>query len=172
MTEPDPKTRAPRFLVSRAAVLIIAAVWIISGALKAINVDMFIDTLQMHRVIPDQYRGLGLYVGPAEIVLGLVLVFVLGSELRKLFGRAVLVVSLLAIIAFSIYLNMVDPATLQESGCGCLGDYRIASGIENSEFLIAMVRNGLLVVLHLVAIAGPIVTMRKRASQQRESASA
>ncbi|MCA9303978.1 MAG: hypothetical protein KC996_07650 [Phycisphaerales bacterium] len=172
MSEGPDQTRPPRFVIARIAVLIIAIVWVISGTLKVLRVDAFIDTLQQHRVIPDQYRGLGLYVGPAEIVLGLVLVFVMGSELRKLFGRAVLLVSLLAIISFSVYLSMVDPVTLQESGCGCLGDYRIASGIENGEYVISMIRNGLLVVLHLVAIAGPIVTRRKCAAQQRDSASA
>lgn len=171
MTETRTQSGTPRFLVSRIAVMIIALVWIISGALKTINVDVFIDTLQQHRVVPDQYRGLGLYVGPTEIVLGLVLVFVLGSELRKLFGRAVLLLSLLAVLGLTIYLNMVDPAVLQESGCGCLGDYRIASGMENSELIIAMSRNGLLVVLHLIAILGPIVTMRRLKRQQRDSAS-
>lgn len=171
MTESQERARPARFLVSRIAVMIIACVWIVSGALKTINVDVFIDTLQQHRVIPDQLRGIGLYVGPAEIVLGLVLVFVLGSELRKLFGRAVLVLSLLAVLGLTVYLNMVDPAVLQESGCGCLGDYRIASGIENSELIIAMIRNALLVALHLIAIIGPIVTIRRVERQQRESAS-
>ena len=100
------------------------------------------------------------------------------SEISKrspAFGALVVslpLVSLLAIISFSVYLSMVDPVTLQESGCGCLGDYRIASGIENGEYVISMIRNGLLVVLHLVAIAGPIVTRRKCAAQQRDSASA
>jgi len=173
MTEQPKQAGAPRFLVARIAVMIIAAVWIISGTFKVFNMDTFIHTLQQHRVIPDQHRGLGLYVGPVEIVLGLVLVFVMGSELRKLFGRAVLVLSLLAVIGLTVYLNMVDPAILQESGCGCLGDYRIASGIENSEFLVAMTRNSLLVVLHLIALLGPIVTARRmRSAQQRVNASA
>lgn len=152
-------------MISRIAVGIIALMWIVSGVMKTLDPSGFLDTLQQHRVIGDMYRGYGMFVGPGEIVLGLLLVFVLGSELRKIFGRSVLAVSLMVLIAFTAYLNMVDPVVLQESGCGCLSDYRIASGLEGSQYFIAMVRNGLLVVLHAIAVGGPIVTMRKLRQQ-------
>ncbi|MBL4592151.1 MAG: hypothetical protein JKY96_09355 [Phycisphaerales bacterium] len=161
MTEQGKTDQVPRFVFSRIAVGIIALVWVLSGTMKALDPAGFIDMIQQHRVIGDMYRGYAMYVGPGEIVLGLVLVFVLGSELRKPFGRAVLVLSLLVIVAFTVYLNMVDPVVLQESGCGCLSDFRIASGIEGSQYFIAMLRNGLLAAMHVIAIVGPIVTMRK-----------
>ena len=62
--------------------------------------------------------------------MGLLLVFVVGSELRKFFGKFVLLVSMAATGGLVYYISLVDPVILQESGCGCLSDYRIASGME------------------------------------------
>ena len=159
----------PRFLFARIAVLLLAAMWFVSGSLKIMNSAEFQDTMELHRVIPVDYRGFGICLGPAEIQLGLFMIFALGSELRKTFGKLVLGYSLFLLIAFTVYLNMVDSQVLQESGCGCLGDNRIASGIGASEYWFAMIRNAVLIGINLVALFGPAYTMRRRAQRDARS---
>ncbi len=152
---------SPRFLVSRIAVVLLAGMWLLSGTMKFMDPAGFQSTLEIHRVISDNYRAFGLCIAPVEIQLGLFMIFAAGSELRKVFGRVVLSSSLALMIVFTVYLNLVDPQVLQESGCGCLSDSRVASGIGASEYAFSMVRNALLIGLHLVALLGPWWTMRK-----------
>lgn len=163
-TEPAP-TRKPRFWVSRLAVLAIMGIWVVAGIAKIRDLPHFMDVIEKHRVIPTEYRTLGMMVPMVELMMALLLVFVIGSELRKAFGRTVLTMSLLMVVGFTVYLSMVPNAVLQESGCGCWGKngtpIPIAFGMENSVRVTAMLTTGLLLVLHTVALAGPVVTMRR-----------
>jgi hypothetical protein len=161
-TGPDgPGARPPRFIVSRVAVVLIALMWVVAGVTKVYSIDAFMDLINTHGVLAPEWHGLGIALPFVELILALVLVFVAGSELRKPFGRAVLLLSLGGIIGFAWYLSLVPDAVLQASGCGCLGP-RVASGMDGSVRIVAGVRTGLLVSLHLVALVGPVVTMRRR----------
>ena len=153
--------RPPRYLISRAAVLLIAATWLVTGVSKVYGLPEFLELIEQHSVIPPDYRWLGLVLPFAELLMALLLVFTAGSELRKPFGRAVLGVSLAAILGFAWYLSRVPDAVIQESGCGCLGP-RIWEGMPGGERLWAGVRTGVLVVLHVVALVGPVVGGRRR----------
>lgn len=153
--------RPPRFLISRAAVILIALMWAVAGVTKVYSIDEFMKLINTHGVLAPEWHALGLALPFVELVLALVLVFVAGSELRKPFGRGVLLLSLAGIIGFAYYLSLVPDAVLQESGCGCLGP-RVASGMDNSVRLVAGVRTGVLILLHAVAVAGPVVTARRR----------
>lgn len=153
-------SRPPRFIVSRIAVILIALIWIVAGVTKVYSIDAFMDLINTHGVLAPEWHSLGIALPFIELILALVLVFVAGSELRKPFGRGVLVLSLAGIIGFAYYLSLVPDAVLQESGCGCLGP-RVAAGMDSSVRVVAGVRTGLLVVLHVVALAGPVVTMRR-----------
>ena len=153
-------SRKPRFLVSRIAVVLIALMWLVAGVTKVYSLPDFMILIEKHGVVPPEWHALGVALPFLEMVIALVLVFVAGSELRKPFGRAVLVLSLGGILGFAYYLSLVPDAVLQESGCGCLGP-RVASGMDNSVRVIAGLRTGALVLLHIVALAGPVITMRK-----------
>lgn len=152
--------RMPRFLVSRLAVVLIALMWVVAGVTKFYSLPDFVDLVAKHGVIPLEWQGLAIALPIVELLIALVLVFVAGSELRKPFGRAVLGLSLLGILGFAYYLRLVPDAVLQQSGCGCLGP-RVASGMEGSVRLVAGIRTGVLIALHLVALVGPVVTMRR-----------
>ncbi|MDF1809307.1 MAG: hypothetical protein P1U42_06395 [Phycisphaerales bacterium] len=154
----------PRYLFARIAVFLIMLLWVVAGFSKVRDISAFVDTVQQHKVLPESAQAFMWWVGPAELVMGLLLVFVMGSELRKPFGKLVLLVSMGCIGGFMYYLSLVDPVVLQESGCGCLSDYRIASGMENSVRFFAYGRNLILLILHVVALLGPaMVDSRYRA---------
>jgi uncharacterized membrane protein AbrB (regulator of aidB expression) len=148
--------RPPRFLISRIAVVLIALMWVVAGVTKVYSLPDFSLLIERHGVLPPEWHALPFI----ELVIALLLVFVAGSELRKPFGRAVLALSLAGILGFAYYLSLVPDAVLQESGCGCMGP-RIASGMDNSVRIIAGIRTGLLIALHLVALIGPVITMRR-----------
>lgn len=169
-TSGKPKGR-PTYIVARVCVALVMLMWVVSGLLKVLDVSAFIEIVEQHQVIADRYEPLLVYVGPIEIVLGLALVFAAGSELTKLFGRALLVLSLLATIGLTYYVTLVDPVVLQESGCGCLGDYRVASGIENSARIFAYGKNVILIALHVVALGQPLVMKPKRVEAEEGSGS-
>ncbi len=159
-TPPAEKPRVPRFLVSRIAVVLIALMWVVAGVTKVYSIDKFVDLVATHGVVAPEWQGLALALPFLELLIAVVLVFVAGSELRKPFGRAVLGLSLAGIIGFAYYLSLVPDAVLQESGCGCLGP-RVASGMDGSVRLVAGVRTGALVALHVVALVGPVVGGRR-----------
>lgn len=152
----------PRYLFARISVFLIMLMWVIAGFAKVRDISAFVDIVQQHAVLPEHMTPLLWWVGPAELVMGLLLVFVMGSELRKPFGKIVLVLSMLAIGGFMYYLAQVDPVVLQESGCGCLSDYRIASGVEDSVRYFAYGRNLILLILHVVALLGPAMVDSRR----------
>ncbi len=161
------KQRGPRFLVSRIAVVLIALMWVVAGVTKVYSMDTFVDLVATHGVVAPEWQGLAIALPFLELLIAVVLVFVAGSELRKPFGRAVLGLSLAGILGFAYYLSLVPDAVLQESGCGCMGP-RVASGMDGSVRLVAGVRTGALVLLHLVALVGPVVTVRRwRSSRAR-----
>lgn len=162
-----PKEKRSRYIFPRVSVFIIMLVWVVSGFFKIRDMSAFVDTVDTHAVLPEGYEPLLWWVGPGELVMGLLLVFVMGSELRKPFGKFVLLLSMAGIGGFTYYLSLVDPVVLQESGCGCLSDYRIASGIEGSERVVAYARNTILLILHIVALLGPamIDSRRRHASE-------
>jgi hypothetical protein len=155
----------PRYLFARISVVLIMLMWVTAGFFKVSDMSRFVDVVTQHRVLPEEMMALLWWVGPGELVMGLLLVFVMGSELRKPFGKLVLLISLGSIGGFIYYLSLVDPAVLQESGCGCLSDYRIASGMENSVRFFAMGRNVILIILHLVALFGPAMVDSHRRSK-------
>ena len=140
--------RPPRFLISRIAVVLIALMWVVAGVTKVYSLPDFSLLIERHGVLPPEWHGLAVALPFA------------GSELRKPFGRAVLALSLAGILGFAYYLSLVPDAVLQESGCGCMGP-RSASGMDNSVRIIAGIRTGLLIALHLVALIGPVITMRR-----------
>jgi hypothetical protein len=152
--------RPPRFLVSRAAVVLIALMWTVAGVTKVYSLPEFSMLVEKHGVLPPEWHGLVVALPFLELIIALVLVFVAGSELRKPFGRAVLGLSLAGILGFAYYLSLVPDAVLQESGCGCMGP-RVASGMDSSVRIVAGVRTGVLILLHLVALFGPVVTVRR-----------
>ncbi len=158
-SEPEAK-----YIFARIAVVLIMLMWVVAGYSKVSDMSAFVDIVAQHRVVPEDMKALLWWVGPGELVMGLLLVFVIGSELRKPFGKVVLVVSMSAIGGFIYYLSLVDPVVLQESGCGCLSDYRIASGMENSVRFFAYGRNVILIILHLVALFGPAMVDSNRRS--------
>ena len=153
--------RSRRALIARIAVVLVLANWVISGYGKVTDLNQFVHVVSEHRVLDQAYYGVLWAVGPIELLIGLLLVFVAGSELTKPFGRAVLVLSMLGVIALSVYLLQVDPAVIRESGCGCLDALgRVDFGIKGSERTIKLAFNGVLVALHLVALILPIGTRR------------
>jgi len=153
------------YLFARISVVLIMLMWVSAGFFKVLDVSAFVDVVDQHRVIPENMKSMMVWVGPGELVMGLLLVFAVGSELRKPFGKFVLLVSMCSIGGFIYYLSLVDPVVLQESGCGCLSDYRIASGMENSVRFFAMGRNVILIFLHLVALFGPAIVDSHRRSK-------
>jgi len=160
--ETQQDSRPPRYLFARISVFLIMFIWVLGGLFKVKDISAFVDIVQTHQVIPERYQSLLWWVGPGELVMGLLLVFVMGSELRKPFGKFVLVLSMLAIGGFTYYLTLVDPVVLQESGCGCLSEYRIASGMEDSVRVIAIGKNLILLILHVVALLGPAMVDSRR----------
>lgn len=140
----------------------ILCVWVVSGYGKVTDLNAFVDTVTDHRVLDQSLYGLLWMVGPTELVMGLLLVFVAGSELTKAFGRGVLVVSMLAVIGLSGYLMLVDDAVLRESGCGCLDSLeRIDFGMKGDVRAKKMIFNGVLVGLHVVALGQPVLFGKK-----------
>lgn len=157
-----PNEKPSRYIFPRVSVSIIMLAWVVSGFFKIRDMSAFVDIVDQHAVLPERYKPLLWWVGPGELVMGLLLVFVMGSELRKPFGKFVLLLSMAGIGGFTYYLSLVDPVVLQESGCGCLNDYRIASGIEGSERLIGYGKNVILLILHIVALLGPAMIDSRR----------
>ncbi|MFK7883312.1 MAG: MauE/DoxX family redox-associated membrane protein [Phycisphaerales bacterium] len=155
-----PDSKAPRFLISRIAVVLIALMWLVAGVMKVYDLPDFLDTIRLHDVLPFEMQFLGMVLPFLELLIALVLVFVAGSELRKPFGRGVLLISLAGILGFTYYLSLVPEAILQESGCGCVGT-PLASGMQTSVRTMAAIRSGVLIVLHAVALVGPVITMRR-----------
>ena len=165
-TGTDGRTRARRggamMLVARLSVVVIIAVWVLSGIGKVLDLSGFVNTVSQHRVLPQSMYWILWGVGPAELVMGLVLVFAAGSELTKPFGRGALIVSLLGLIVLSVYLSLVDEAVIRESGCGCLESLkRIDFGIDQSERSVKLGINGGLIALHLLALLGPALARRR-----------
>ena len=154
--------QAPRYLFARISVIIIMLTWVIAGLTKVMDISKFVGIVDQHRVLPDHLKDLLWWVGPGELVMGLLLVFVIGSELRKPFGKIVLLISMGAIGGFIYYISLVDPVILQESGCGCWNDFRIASGIQGSERIVKYGMNVILIILHLVALFGPAMVDSRR----------
>jgi len=147
-----------RFVIARVCVVLILCVWVISGYGKVTDPNSFVNTVTEHRVLDQSLYGLLWMVGPTELLMGLVLVFVAGSELTKKFGRMALLVSMCAVIGLSGYLMMVDDAVLRESGCGCLDTLeRIDFGMKGDVRKTKLVFNGVLVALHVVALGQPLV---------------
>ena len=156
----------PRLILPRVCVGLILLMWVLAGYSKVRDQSAFVNTITEHKVLPQELYGLMWWVGPGELVMGLLLVFVMGSELTKVFGRFVLLISMASILGFSYYLSLVDTAVLQESGCGCLdGLRRIDFGIEENVRLVRYIINGTLIVLHLIALFGPAVIMRNYRSR-------
>ena len=154
--------KPPRYLFARVSVFLIMLLWVIPGFLKVKDISAFMGIVEQHEVIPEQYEPLLMWVGPGELVMGLLLVFVMGSELRKPFGKLVLLASMALIGVFTYYLTLVDPVVLQTSGCGCLSDYRIASGMEDGPRYFAYGKNLILLILHVVALLGPAMVDSRR----------
>ncbi len=152
----------PRMVVPRVCVGLILLMWVAAGFSKISDMSGFVDTIAEHRVLPQELYGMMWWVGPGELVVGLLLVFVMGSELNKVFGRMVLLFSMGAIIGFTYYLSLVDDAVLMESGCGCLKALdRINFGIDQNVRMIKYVMNGGLVLLHVIALYAPVSIMRR-----------
>lgn len=158
----EEQSHPSRYLFARFSVFMIMLLWVIPGFLKVKDISAFVGIVEKHEVIPEQYEPLLMWVGPGELVMGLLLVFVMGSELRKVFGKLVLLASMALIGVFTYYLTLVDPVVLQTSGCGCLSDYRIASGIENGPRFFAYGKNLILLILHIVALLGPAMVDSRR----------
>ena len=156
-------------LVARLCVVMIIAVWVLSGIGKVLDLSGFVNIVSQHRVLPQSMYWILWGVGPAELVMGLVLVFAAGSELTKPFGRAALVVSLLGVTVLSVYLSLVDGAVIRESGCGCLESLkRIDFGIDQSERAIKLGINGGLIAMHLIALLGPALARRCGGGSDRD----
>ncbi len=159
----------PRFWFSRLAVLLILAAWVYAGVTKIRSIDEFLRVIELHDVIAPEYRMLGILLPMIELLLALLLVFVLGSELRKSFGRTVLIMSASLVAFFVVYLSFVPDEVLQESGCGCWGKdgapIPVASGMDNSVRIGSLVTTGTLLILHALALLGPAVTTKRLAKR-------
>jgi hypothetical protein len=162
-----PTQAKPRFWFSRLAVLLILAAWVYAGVSKIRSIDEFLQVIELHDVIDPEYRMLGMALPLIELLLALLLVFVLGSELRKAFGRTVLIMSASLVLFFVVYLSFVPNEILQTSGCGCWGKngtpIPVASGMDNSVRVGSLITTGTLLFLHAFALLGPAVTMRRLA---------
>ena len=162
INQPMQQPMKPRLIFPRVCVGLILLMWVAAGFGKVRDISGFVDTIAEHRVLPQVLFGMMWWVGPGELVMGLLLVFVMGSELTKVFGRMVLLFSMASIIGFSYYLSLVDEAVLRESGCGCLESLeRIDFGMDVHVRTVKYVINGILVALHLVALFGPGVILRR-----------
>lgn len=156
----------PRLIVPRVCVGLILLMWVAAGFDKVRDLNAFVDTISEHAVLPQNLYGFMWWVGPGELVMGLLLVFVMGSELTKAFGKLVLLVSMGSIIGFTYYLSLVSEAVLLESGCGCLdGLERINFGMKDNVRLVKYIMNGTLVAFHLIALFGPGVILRRHAKR-------
>jgi len=153
-----------RYLFSRISVALIMLVWVVTGFTKVSHMNAFVEIVNQHRVLPEQYKAFLWWVGPGELVMGLLLVFVIGSELRKPYGKLILLISMVATGGLIYYISLIDPVILQESGCGCLSDYRIASGIEGMTRFFDYGVLVILLILHLVALFGPALVDGRRRS--------
>ena len=156
------EVRQPRYIFARISVFIIMLLWVIPGFLKVKDISAFMGVVEQHEVIPEQYEPLLMWVGPGELVMGLLLVFVMGSELRKPFGKLVLLSSMALIGVFTYYLTLVSDEVLQTSGCGCLSDHRIASGMGDYVRYGLYGKNLILLILHVVALLGPAMVDSRR----------
>jgi len=155
----------PKYMFARIAVVLILLVWVVTGFAKVSHMSEFVDIINQHRVIPENMKSFLWWVGPGQLVMGLLLVFVIGSELRKFFGKMVLLVSMGVTAGLVYYISLVDPVILQESGCGCLSDYRIASGIEGMTRFFDYGLLVIMLILHLVALFGPAMVDSRRRSR-------
>lgn len=151
-----------KYIFARISVVLILLVWVVTGFAKISHMSEFVDIVDQHRVIPESLKDFLWWVGPGQLVLGLLLVFVIGSELRKPFGKLVLLVSMAATGGLVYYISLVDPVILQESGCGCLSDYRIASGMEGMTRFFDYGVLVIMLILHLVALFGPAMGDSRR----------
>ena len=151
-----------RYLFSRISVVLIMLIWVVTGFAKISHMNEFVEIVNQHRVIPENLKALLWWVGPGELVMGLLLVFVIGSELRKPYGKFVLLISMAATGGLIYYISLIDPVVLQESGCGCLSDYRIASGIEGMTRFFDYGVLVIMMILHLVALFGPAMVDSRR----------
>lgn len=162
----QPISDKPKLIIPRVCVGVILLMWVAAGISKVKDISRFVNTIEEHKVLPQELFGLMWWVGPGELVMGLLLVFVMGSELTKAFGRLMLLFSMASIIGFTYYLSLVSDAVLLESGCGCLeGLDRINFGIDNNVRVVKYVINGTLVALHLIALFGPWVIVRGHAKR-------
>lgn len=164
-----PTGRKPRFWLSRVAVLLIIAAWVYAGVTKVKSIDEFLQVIELHDIIAPEYRMLGMVLPMIELLLALLLVFVLGSELCKAFGRTVLVMSASLVLFFVVYLSFVPNEVLQVSGCGCWGKnglpVPVASGMDNSVRIGSLITTGTLLILHAIAFFGPVVTIKRLAKR-------
>lgn len=151
-----------KYVFARISVVIVMLVWVVTGFAKISHMSEFVDIVEQHQVVPESMKDFLLWVGPGELVMGLLLVFVIGSELRKFFGKLILLVSMAATGGLVYYISLVDPVILQESGCGCLSDYRIASGMENMTRFFDYGLLVIMLILHLVALFGPAMADSRR----------
>jgi len=152
----------PRMMLPRVCVGLIIVMWVAAGFSKISDMNGFVNTISEHKVLPQELYGMMWWVGPGELVIGLLLVFAMGSELMKVFGRMMLLFSMASIIGFTYYLSLVDDAVLLESGCGCLKALdRISSGMDENVRMIKYVINGGLVLLHVIALYAPVSIMRR-----------
>ena len=151
-----------KYMFARIAVVLILLVWVVTGFAKVSHMSEFVEIINQHRVVPENMKAFLWWVGPGELVMGLLLVFVIGSELRKFFGKLVLLVSMGITAGLVYYISLVDPVILQESGCGCLSDYRIASGMEGMTRFFDYGLLVIMLILHLVALFGPAMADSRR----------
>lgn len=97
---------------------LLAAMWLGVGVSKLLDVEAFREVVRHHGVIPPAFWFVTSLVPWWELSLGIWMA-VFGSVMR--WGRLPVVVSLVTLIAFSVYLGQVPTSRLNQVGCGCVG---------------------------------------------------
>lgn len=143
-------------------VVSIAVLWAWSGMVKLLTPRAFRQTLHEHGLIPPSITSaVAAGVPLLEVALGISFGWVLGRALPTM---RLLAFSLGLICLMTVYLVLVPPAVIAESGCGCQGGVSAAlterAGIDTRTSAIGF--NTILLTAHTIAL----ITLRFRVRRQ------
>lgn len=164
VVSPDSTSRGRHLIVRNAP---IACGWFVSGVfatlglLKLIDLPAFALSLASFESLPSIARRAALLMIPsAEVALA-------GLFIAGVARRAALVMMLFLLLAFTSVL-IVEMRGRENVACGCLGLLsQRAAWLDHAE--VALWRNGLLMLICVLAIIIPVVERRSRWSNSSSS---
>jgi hypothetical protein len=130
--------------------LLIAAVWIWSGSQKLTHPDAFVETVRVHRVVPEVFVAWAVALGPVEAGLGLALAMTATGSPRRTHVFT-LSASVALTLCLTCYLLQIPDAVLASSGCGCHGIMRVSAWPRSATMsrAAALTLNGALLAMHV-----------------------